>query len=113
MEQAVRKQQSLAPAAVTALQDLRLFAAVELAYFTAKGRYGTVDDLKSTRFLSAAWPRSYSGDYRIDCAVDAERGFACYADPATAGKPYFRIDATQSVGIEHNRRPDSGSPLFQ
>ncbi len=87
-----------------------MIAAVELAYFASKGRYGAVEDLQSGRFLSESWPRSRS--YRIDCAVDPGRGFVCFADPAASDKAYFRVDATQAVSIEYRRRPDGSSPFF-
>lgn len=113
-EQVLRRQQPLPREAVVALQDLRLAAAVELTHFTAKGRYGSIDELKSAGFLDPAWPRSDPGSYRVTCGPDeGNQGFVCYADPHSPQSIHFRIDATQALRQKRGQRPDAGSPVFQ
>jgi len=111
---ALERQQSLPPAAIRALQDLRLAAAVELAYFTSRGRYATADQLKSAGYLDPRWPRSDPSSYRVFCLPEQEHlGFVCYADPASPGLPYFRIDATQIVRQAPHQRPAADGATFE
>ena len=111
MERIFQAQSKLPPEAVRALQDLRLVAAVQAAYFTARSRYGSVDELKQAGYLDPAWPRADT--YRVTCAGPPEpSGFVCFADPAPPQLVYFRVDATQAVRYASGHRPDGGSPVF-
>ena len=107
------KQHTLPRAEVGALQDLRLVAAVELAYFNAKGRYADPGDLKKAGYLDPAWPRSDAGAYQVGCTLDEQaRGFACYAEPVHSEATHYVVDSTQVVRHARGRRPDSSSPVF-
>jgi len=110
---ALAKQRALPRAEVGAIQDLRLAAAVELAYFSANGRYANPEDLKKAGFLDPAWPRSDAGTYRVGCTMDEQaRGFACYAAPVHPEATHYLVDSTQVVRYAQGRRPDRGSPVF-
>ena len=111
LERVFQAQSKLPPEAVRALQDLRLVAAVQAAYFTARGRHGAVDELKQAGYLDPAWPRA--GAYRVTCAGPPEpSGFVCFADPAPPLSTYFRVDVTQAVRYASGHRPDGRSPVF-
>jgi len=110
---ALAKQRTLPRAEVGAIQDLRLIAAVELAYFNAKGRYSNPGDLKKSGYLDPAWPRSAAGAYKVGCTLDEQvRGFACYAEPVHPEATHYVVDSTQVVRYAQGRRPDINSPVF-
>ncbi|MBI3693834.1 MAG: hypothetical protein HY238_03205 [Acidobacteria bacterium] len=114
LDRALQRQRDLPPDAVQALQDLRLVAAVEIAYFSLKGRYASTDELKSAGYLDPLWPRSNPKSYRVSCGpVGDLTGFLCFADRLSPRLPFFRIDATQVVRHRRNERPDGNSPVFQ
>ncbi len=95
----------------TAVQELRLIAAVELAFHASTGRYGEPAELQKAGYLDPQWPRSQGGGHTISCEIAAAgAGFACYADPVRpGGQPYLRVDATQAVRREADRRPGAAS----
>ncbi len=113
MDRALRAQSVLPVDALQALQDLRLVAAVEIAYFNSHRRYAAPADLKAAGYLDPLWPRSKPEAYRISCNLAGDRpGFDCYADPVPPFTICFRIDATQIVRQSQGRRPDWDSPVF-
>jgi hypothetical protein len=112
VERALQAQRELPREAVRALQDLRLVAAVQLSYKSAKGRFGSVEELQSAGFLDPKWPRARNA-YQVSCGPEPHgQAFTCFADPLPPHRIYFRIDATQAVRYETGRRPNGSSPIF-
>lgn len=100
---------------VRAVQDLRLVAAVEMAYHTAYGRYASPEELKASGFLAAGWPFSDPSHYRISCDLQSSESssFVCYAEPVDHENPYLRIDEAQSVRVRFRERPGPDAPLLE
>lgn len=112
-EQALAKQRSLSPPEVAALQDLRLLAAVQNAQFSKSGSFLSPDQLKSAGLLDPAWPRSSPANYRIEFTVaPAGASFEAYADPVDHKLSFFRIDESQVVRTNRQRRPTADSAAF-
>lgn len=110
---AIEKQRKLPAAEITALQDLRLLGAVQSTYFSRKQRYATPDDLKTAGFLDAGWPRSAVTAYKLVLKLgDNGERFEIFADPVEQGLGYYRIDETQVVRTERQRRPTPSSAVF-
>ncbi len=106
-------QQRLPAEEVQALQDLRLLAAVQSAYFNTQGAYGTPEELIAGGVLDPQWPRTSPEAYTISCQVFEERlGFACYADPVAPFTTYYSVNPSQAVRLAKGRRPDDSSPAF-
>ncbi|MBI3684682.1 MAG: hypothetical protein HY235_30295 [Acidobacteria bacterium] len=112
LEQAIAKQRRLPPDSVIALQDLRLLGAVEMSFFSAKGRYATPEELKKAGYLDQLWPRSNSQNYRLSFHSQQHGAFVTHAEPAGSNHDFFRIDQTQAIRYERNHRPDVRSPVF-
>ncbi len=113
VQQILEAQKQLSPQELAAVQALRVFAAVSLAYFTDNGRYAEPEELKSKGYLDPKWPRVAADAYTIDCRIGEGTGFACFADPVSGSvQRYFFVDPSQTVRVERDRRPDSNSPVF-
>ena len=114
IQRVIARQRQLPQPVVTALQDLRLIAGVQLAYATARGGYGTAEQLKTAAFLDSKWPRSDPRFYILTCQVEPGRdGFVCHADPtAGSGGPFLRVDERQSVRWASDARPARDNPTF-
>ena len=105
-------QPSVPAESVRAVQDLRLVAAVELAWAAGGAPFAPPDRLKAAGYLDPKWPRSDPRAYRLTCEVEAARAFTCFADSLSASRAHFRIDAAQTVRFERGRRPDGRSPIY-
>ncbi len=106
-------QQALPGASVAALQDLRLVAAVQLTYFTEKGRYETPEKLQQDAYLDPEWPRSPAESYRVHCVIKLEgAAFVCFADALEPELDWYMTDSTQAVRRAAGARPTAQSPVF-
>lgn len=106
-------QSKLPPESVSALQDLRLIAAVEMAHFTQEGGYAGPEKLQADGYLDPQWPRAESSTYHVDCDFSEERvAFVCYADGLQPEAEWYMVDSTQVVRWERSRRPTARSPIF-
>lgn len=113
MEKILRAQQELPAPALRALQDLRVVASVQITHFTEKQRYGSVQELKSGKYLDPNWPSAEPGAYKISCNVEPERPyFVCLADAVSRQGLFFRVDPSQAVRYRRGSRPEAGSPVF-
>lgn len=93
-----------------ALQALRLMGAVQIAHFSTKGGYASPEELKKAELLDPQWPRVNPERYRVSCEAGRE-SFVCYADAVQAGDAWLRIDDSQKLRSEPDRRPAANSPL--
>ena len=113
MRQILSAQRELAAEEVSALQALRVFAAVEMVHYTEKGSYATPAELKAAGYLDPQWPRVDESAYTISCELGEERlGFTCFADPHPPNENYYYVNPSQPVRYERARRPDESSPVF-
>ncbi|MBL8218803.1 MAG: hypothetical protein JNL62_06225 [Bryobacterales bacterium] len=113
LQQAIEKQRTLPPPEVTALQDLRLFAAVQATHYSRKQRYATAEELKAARLLDPAWPRSAVSDYSLEVQLGRDEStFEAFADPVKQHLGHYRIDQTQVVRKEPDRRASAASAAF-
>jgi hypothetical protein len=113
IERILRLQEALPAEEVAVLQALRVVSAVELAFFTEKGRYATPAELQEQGYLDPMWPRIPDDAYSVSCEVGAaESGYYCYADPAPPRTVFYSVNPAQTIQSEIGRRPDDSSPAF-
>jgi len=109
----LRAQQELPPESVAALQDLRLAASVQMAYFTDRGGYADPLKLKEADYLDPHWPRADTQGYSVFCELGADlRSFSCFADAQRANLPWFSVDASQVIRWSSEERPGGRSDVF-
>ena len=114
LQQHLQLTQSLPAPLRTAVQDLRLIAAVELTFLTERGRYASPEQLKEAGYLDPNWPRAAAFGYQISCQFDLDRPwYTCFALPPKQGELYLRTDPTQVIRANRLGKPSPADPPLE
>ena len=98
----------------SAVENLRTISTAQISYHTAKGIYGTFEELATadpeSGFLVKTWAQDViKGGYRFAMDAVTDGDFVCYADPRVEGKSgnrFFRVDASGVIRYALGARPD-------
>lgn len=101
-----------------AIENLRLIAQAQHAYFHDHQRYGSFEELSpipesvQSGYTSSDWTQdAVRSGYRYRMEEADEEAFLCIAAPTTlGGRRYFRIDATGIIRHNPDEAPTADDP---